>query len=252
MSTYENYPSVEPYSILCQLYLSVGQIYLISEQQAQLVNNQISSIPVDFYSFSNPILVEVSSLAMSVTPATSSFDTLVIAFPSEFVFTVESCTLPSGVVSALDLASNSYTLTSTTGSWVTPISFTIKDFTTPRYTPSSPITVETYSERGYLMGRDGSMVFETECTLPCRTCSGSTCTSCYSDPTLVSSRVILSGDECVSACSNGFYQDSSTGECEQCSSLCELCLDYSVCTACPVSFYLHEDTCLDSCPFGYY
>lgn len=107
------------------------------------------------------------------------------------------------------------------------------------------------------MSRDTSLTFSTACTLPCRTCSPSDptlCLSCYSDPLLVSGKTMLSGSQCVAACANRFYFNTATSQCDGCSSLCELCVDYGHCTSCPIGRYLYrvDDTCVGVCVFGYY
>ncbi len=115
------------------------------------------------------------------------------------------------------------------------------------------------STSGYLISRDMSIKFTAACTLPCRTCPNGNTTSCqsrYSNPVLVSSKTMLdlSTSQCLAACANRYYFSNSTNQCEACSSNCELCVSFSYCTSCPSSLLLYRinNTCVSTCPFGYY
>ena len=39
---YENYPSLEPYTVNCHLYESISEAFSICDEDIQLVNNQLS------------------------------------------------------------------------------------------------------------------------------------------------------------------------------------------------------------------
>lgn len=113
--------------------------------------------------------------------------------------------------------------TASTYSWVMPLEISLSGILAPTFSPSTSITIETRSNTGYLMSRSTQPKFSTNCALPCRTCLTtdlSSCLSCYSDPTLVSSKIILSGTQCVSACNNRQYYNNNSNQCDSCSSIC--------------------------------
>ena len=57
------------------MYMSVGQQYLICDEDTQMVNTQLSAIAINSFSFSNPIMAEQSNLEISLTPeASQDFD----------------------------------------------------------------------------------------------------------------------------------------------------------------------------------
>jgi hypothetical protein len=85
---------------------------------------------------------------------------------------------------------------------------TLKNIVTPKFTPSSKAYIETYTIDNYLIDRNNDIFFSTACTLPCKNCAiltSTQCTSCYSDPTLVSNLTIFGNSTCKSVCPIGEY-----------------------------------------------
>jgi proprotein convertase subtilisin/kexin type 5 len=147
-------------------------------------------------------------------------------------------------------------ITVASGSFVFPFQFTLRNILTPKFTPSSKVYLETYTSDSYLIDRNSDILFATACTLPCKGCVSavlnSQCTSCYSDPTLVSNLVILSGNTCRSVCPIGQYEDTNTVSCVPCSTNCESCQNFNICLSCNNNRYLHLQDCLTDCLIGFY
>jgi proprotein convertase subtilisin/kexin type 5 len=57
---------------------------------------------------------------------------------------------------------------------------------------------------------------------------------------------------CVSECGDRYYKNYTLNACELCSSSCSNCLNFSICTSCPSSYYLLTSACYLTCPLGYY
>ncbi len=142
------------------------------------------------------------------------------------------------------------------GPFVFPFQVTLQNVLTPKSSPSSKVFLETYTSDSYLIDRNSDIIFATACTLPCKGCVSATqpsqCTSCYSDPTLVSNLVILSGSTCTSACPIGQYQNTTTSSCLPCSTNCESCQNFDQCLSCNNNKYLYLQDCLTDCPIGFY
>lgn len=81
---------------------------------------------------------------------------------------------------------------------------TIGGIMAPAFTPSTGILVSTYVTVGSSVYTVDSittpLVWSAACSLPCRTCSGIGCQSCYSDPLQVASRTILFLNSTLGAC----------------------------------------------------
>src|SRR5262249_42783404 len=87
----------------------------------------------------------------------------------------------------------------------------------------------------------------TTCTQGCATCTdANTCQSC-------SSGFFLNGTSCVSTCSDGQYEDASSGQCKPCDSSCATCTGAgtNACVNCADSNYFNwNGTCYATCPPG--
>ena len=211
------------------------------------------------YSFSNRVLFEDSNLYIDLVETDyRGFSFLVVRFPSEFAINPGGCILPSGYTCAINQTNydNSFVITVASGSFVFPFQFTLRNILTPKFTPSSKVYLETYTSDSYLIDRNSDILFATACTLPCKGCVSavlsSQCTSCYSDPTLVSNLVILSGNSCRSVCPIGQYEDTNTASCVPCSTNCESCQNFNICLSCNNNRYLHLQDCLIDCLIGFY
>lgn len=73
--------------------------------------------------------------------------------------------------------------------------------------------------------------------------SSSNCTRC-------NELYVLSGQSCVSTCSNTTF--NSSGICVPCQSPCLTCLDSKNCSSCQSPLYLNGNACVISCPIGTY
>lgn len=105
--------------------------------------------------------------------------------------------------------------------------------------------------------------FSIFCNLPCKTCSStnkSACFSCYNNPSITSMKLYFSvGSQCVSSCSDGYYETASL-TCIVCSGTCLTCSTVaSNCTSCnQTSLYPAlnltniSGSCLSSCPLYFY
>lgn len=149
-------------------------------------------------------------------------------------------------------------------------SVAIANISTPSFTPSTSIVVETFTSSNHKADRSvATMVWQTSCNLPCRSCLGSpdNCQSCYSDPLLAQSRTLLftngSNNTCLAQCPDTFFLQSSSSSCQPCSSSCATCATQSqLCTTCPALLpYLltlannntvSSSLCYRTCPTGYY
>jgi len=138
-------------------------------------------------------------------------------------------------------------------------SISIKNIINPGTSPSTSISVSTYSLYGFLIDQNFDMIWSMGCNLPCKSCpsfNSSQCLSCYSNEVLVQSRVLymMSTNSCVSDCGDTFYRNYSTNICLSCSSSCLNCYNFSYCTSCTQSRYLLQSTftCYSICPTGYF
>jgi proprotein convertase subtilisin/kexin type 5 len=100
----------------------------------------------------------------------------------------------------------------------------------------------------------------------CKTClANGQCLSCYQQTTIASTlytfnnyNYLQSDGTCVTQCTPGFYIDTPTNSCIQCSSQCSTCQTSSTtCLTCVQTsstnkYYGNNKTCLSSCPNGYY
>jgi hypothetical protein len=111
------------------------------------------------------------------------------------------------------------------------------------------------NEYGYLLCKE-SIVCHS-CSQQCIACTDpTTCTRCQANQYLqagacvnsCASYLITSDTNCI--CTNGSYFEN--GECKQCSSYCQTCVNATFCTQCLPSYYLNalDTSCYSSCPAG--
>lgn len=217
-------------------------------------NTGVGTITVSSSSFSNPILLTTANLNFQITSTSGfPFSYLAISFPAEFGCSAITCSLPSGITCTLQ--GNSVIINSTTTISL-PLVAAINNLVTPSFSPSSNIYIQSFSSTGYLMDSNTQIYFQTSCTLPCKFCTStvqpSSCTSCYSNTTLVQGQIYQNGTSCVSVCGYGLYLNSSTNSCVVCTSPCATCLSTAFCYSCETNYYLMNGSCLSSCTFGYY
>ncbi|XP_027028709.2 proprotein convertase subtilisin/kexin type 5 isoform X1 [Tachysurus fulvidraco] len=91
------------------------------------------------------------------------------------------------------------------------------------------------------------------CDVSCRTCYGPTAQNCNT----CSTGYMLEQQEavCVHHCPVGFYGNSSSQQCERCSSNCETCDSGDQCLSCQSGSYqlfLFQGSCWSECPDGYF
>ena len=85
-----------------------------------------------------------------------------------------------------------------------------------------------------------------KCSTNCESCKdSSTCYKCYNN--------FLYNNKCQSYCPSGYYANTATHKCVQCTSPCAACsTSISKCTKCKEGFYLLDEKCIPKCPVGYY
>ena len=85
-----------------------------------------------------------------------------------------------------------------------------------------------------------------KCNTSCLDCTATQCLSCNSP-------FLLYGGLCYSSCPTGSYIGNATN-CIGCPTTCTGCVSSTNCTACITgySFYNQTDSCLSSCPSGFY
>ena len=111
-----------------------------------------------------------------------------------------------------------------------------------------------------------------KCAAPCSKCNNSAteCTSCSTDTYLL-------GKSCLNACPKGFWDDNIEKTCKPCTYKCATCYGIiqklesiffnninicnltkfkkgssSNCLSCNEANYLHDNTCVENCPSGYW
>ncbi|XP_066488376.1 extracellular matrix organizing protein FRAS1 [Tiliqua scincoides] len=101
--------------------------------------------------------------------------------------------------------------------------------------------------RGYY--RDENLLCKP-CSAPCLSCnSGTSCTSCK-DP----SKVLLFGECQYDSCAPQYYLDLSTKTCKECDWSCNACSgpQSTDCLQCMEGYVLHDGSCVEQCPLGFY
>ena len=138
-------------------------------------------------------------------------------------------------------------------------------------TPTAPPSVLTYSTIGSFDSNSHKIdesttdiSFSLNCNLPCRTCSTtnrSSCSSCYTNILVTSSRFFHAGSSnCYVNCPDTTYNNNSTTLCAPCDSNCLNCNNLpTFCTKCrPNSTFpflnvtVSAQICVTSCSSGFY
>jgi len=88
-----------------------------------------------------------------------------ITFGSDFILSSSSC---SNIGYTSIISGNQVTFTVTNQSNLPSI--TIYSILTPTLSPSTSVTLSTYSSSGYLIDQNSIIVWTVKCQLPCRTC----------------------------------------------------------------------------------
>ena len=121
---------------------------------------------------------------------------------------------------------------------------------------SSSFEIVTFNGEGnvlYLIDQivDGLKI-KSQCNYPCKDCVGtnpSLCTKCYDDD-----NPFLQENTCLEKCSDGWFYDKFTDQCEKCHPTCLTCEGQSrICTTCGVEGYLHlrGTECVEECGPGF-
>ena len=183
---------------------------------------------------------------------------ILIYFPAEIpVPTDFACSNVAGLTpTCTKVGTNTIKLKSSSYDPNIDLKFTISKIKNPTSDTSGSFRIETYTEEGpagLIMDKAiTDLVYNADCDLPCKTCSGSRdyCTSCFTDPT-ISIFQILQGNTCTDSCPPG--QTVSNFECKPCIANCAECSDtVSTCTKCLPGFYLDGTKCVAICPAKYY
>lgn len=198
-----NYPSLAAFTISLVLK-SADNLYDIISQSFSLQNSQPNTITLS-YSFSNAIMLEPSTLSVSMTPTTplQPTDYILMTFPSEFTLSLVSCTTSTQLSCSSPTSQKIKIVTSSI--FPSPISLVISGITNPALSTSSSVYVETYTSGGSLKDQDSTITFVRICSAWCRTCSTvntSSCSTCYTNDSLVSGNTILSNGQCTTTCSS--------------------------------------------------
>lgn len=145
---------------------------------------------------------------------------------------------------------------------------TIASLTNPNVQSYTPFLFTAFNANGNVIAFSTPTIaanvyaFKLGCTLPCRTCSSPTvCIDCYTTIAWIPQIYYRnSAQTCVSQCVAGEYLEN--GVCLPCDPTCLTCLMYSstsyangistYCLTCAASNLMHLNTCVASCPSGFY
>lgn len=134
----------------------------------------------------------------------------------------------------------------------TPVNINLSNIVAPLSPESSLFHLFTYDSNSFQISSSSIPVWTALCTLPCRTCNGAACLTCYSDVRISPSNLLDAvRGRCLASCMPTQLQIGST--CVTCNASCLEChtrLDN--CTSCSAGTYLLESNCLAGCPEGYY
>jgi hypothetical protein len=268
LSTIGNPPSTQPLtSPLLLTSYTANRLYIYSQMYAQdIVNTAPSTTLVSAFSFSSLVEEAPTALTLNLTQP-SNFSTLVhkvvLDIPALFGTGSQTCSGFSGILCVL--TASTLTITASNGSSLpSPIILTVSNLMSPPI-GSTPqyFTVSTFDSLDYLAQWDNSsVVFENNCTFPCRTCStASSCLSCYNASQ--SNLTLLFLNFCYELCPSGSFQANNSA-CASCDAACESCSVVATnCSSCNVSSalpYLYtnisgaspEGVCLNVCPSSSY
>ena len=232
-----------------------SKLYTNANNLNVLQNYIVGNINLGSYAFGTTVLVSTSNFNININSASSNtFTSLAITFPQEFNIATSACSVPSSITCTLEIASNTLRLVSATTISL-PFSFSVNNIITPSFSPSTTIYLQTFSNTNFAIDQNNNIIFQTSCTLPCRTCptlEPNTCNDCYTNTTLVSNRIYLNGTRCVSFCENGYFVNNVTNICDKCTSTCFTCSNFTYCLSCTGVLLFYDNSCLVACPSGYY
>jgi len=184
LPNFTNYFSYQPISLQAAI-MSNDLIYDYANGSLIKANQQPST-PSFIYSFTNYELSTFTDLLIAnLTSGTvsSNIFSIIITFGADFTLTSSNCT--SNGYSCVILNNQVTFVVSNPG---TLAMLTIKNIITPSLSPSTAISLSTYSSNGYLIDQNSIMIWAIICQLPCKTCQPaniSSCLSCYSNLSLV-------------------------------------------------------------------
>lgn len=219
--------------------MSGDLLYYYGNGSFNMANTRPSQ-PNYSFSFTHYSLNELTNLLLNNISSATSFShitKIILVFGSDFNLTSVDC-INTGFTCSI--ISNQISLiinaTSTTSS------FTIRNIITPKIAPSTTISFTTYSSNNYIIDYGQTIKWNILCQLPCKTCSSlnsSACLSCYSDESLVQSKILYHSpnETCVSECGELFYKNYTLSTCSPCSSQCRNCYNFSSCTSCASNKY---------------
>ena len=269
LSTVLNPPSTQPLTSPFTLttYTSNRSFVFSSQTGADIVNTAPSPVLVNTFSFSNLAYGEATNLSLNLTQPTrfsTAVHKVVVDVPTSFGMGSVTC---SGTGVGCAVAGSTVTATMTNASFFgDPILFSIDALVSPGLTTTTAqiFTIATFDNLGYIAQTDSSTVlFQNNCTLPCRTCSPTTpssCLSCYTAPT--TNLTLLYQSSCYDLCPSSSYLANST-HCVACDTSCLTCkLSNANCTSCNASsglplLYVNgsnssDGNCLAVCAVGTY
>lgn len=129
-------------------------------------------------------------------------------------------------------------------------SFQISQLRSPYNDRASSFIVITYNIVGavfYAMDTiNTGLLFEADCTLPCRTCSAPTqCLSCYSSSSVSNAPYLTTvAPWCVTSCGTYYYQNAVTLTCTPCNSNCQSCDSALECSLCDSGYFIQNNVCV--------
>lgn len=154
LASYNNYPSLQPYSIQVDLYGDIfAQSKLCSNANSPSIhaNSQQGKIGISSYAFTATTLQTLSNLAINIANTSgSSFSYFTIKFPPDFGLSSSSCSVPAGISCSLSITEGMFNLTSST-SFSLPFALTITNILTPGFNPSTYIYLQTFTSNMYQM-----------------------------------------------------------------------------------------------------
>ena len=230
-----------------------------------------NSVPTSFdsvtYEYTPGALDSSLTLKVTFDPSDSTITPSAVWLTLANTFTINSL----GCISFVDFTGGACTFSSNTvkvsGSFTSaPMSFSVNGFTSPTAEPSDYSSLISFDSSDYKIDESTTdILFEIECTLPCKSCpSGdpTTCTSCYSN-TAVTTLIYYDStlNTCSDTCVDGKYENTITLLCTDCDDNCLTCDGSATfCLTCDSTSTFHilhissntTQTCVNACPSGMY
>lgn len=161
--------------------MSSNLLYFYANGSATLTTNLPSS-PSFYFQFTKYELKTQTDLIVNNISSATLIERVALVrlvFGSDFDLTTVSCA-PLGYTCTVNGSQIDLTV-STPG---TLPSITIQHIVSPSLSPSTKISLLTFTINNYLIDSSQTIIWTAACQLPCRTCSTtntSACLSCYSD-----------------------------------------------------------------------